>query len=87
MKKDILEETDEKKKSAAAKKHLVNEFGQSKGQRIYAQADRMTVEQEYLTEKLSKAAENVSQEDMELATDKLDNSISTTANLTPPCNR
>ena len=32
-----------KAKEAAAKKHLVQEFGQSKGKRIYAQADRMAV--------------------------------------------
>ena len=32
------------KTKAAAKKHLVSEFGQKKGRRIYEQADRMQVE-------------------------------------------
>ena len=42
--KDKDQLTKEKKlREAAAKKHLVTEFGQKKGKRIYAQADRMQV--------------------------------------------
>ena len=82
-----LQETDEKKSLAAAKKHLVNTFGQAKGQRIYAQADRMAVEADQLTEKLARAAENVSQEDMYVPEKNKDEKISPVANLTPPCNR
>ena len=33
----------QKAKEAAAKKHLVQEFGQSKGKRMISQADRMAV--------------------------------------------
>ena len=38
-----VEASGKKGKEAAAKKHLVQEFGQSKGKRMYAQADRMAV--------------------------------------------
>ncbi len=73
---------DAKKQAAAAKKHLVTEFGQSKGQRIYAQADRMAIEAENLTEKLSKAAESVSQDAI-----MLPNQVISEVKLAPPCNR
>ena len=86
MQKELDQETDETKKRAAAKKHLVNEFGQAKGQRMYAQADRMAVADTNLTEKLSKAAENVDLEAIELPHNPADE-VNPTGKLTPPCNR
>lgn len=80
MEKD--EEEDEKKVKAAAKKHLVTEFGQAKGKRIYTQADRMAVEVANMTEKLSKAAENVKEESILLPNQQIEE-----INLTPPCTR
>jgi Skp family chaperone for outer membrane proteins len=75
--------TTAKEQVAAAKKHLVQEFGQKRGKRIYEQADRMQVEAENLKAKLSKAAESVADSSIVLPNqDKL-----LTAQLTPPCNR
>ena len=56
------------------------------GKRMYAQADRMAVEAENMTDKLSKAAEKVSQEAIALPnqTQEETNPIS---NLVPTCNR
>ena len=86
MAKELEQETDEAKKRAAAKKHLVTEFGQTKGQRMYAQADRMAVADEDLASKLSKAADNVDLVDITLPNNPADDP-NPTANLTPPCNR
>ena len=86
MAKELEQETDEAKKRAAAKKHLVTEFGQTKGQRMYAQADRMAVADEDLASKLSKAADNVDLVDISLPNNPADDP-NPTANLTPPCNR
>ncbi len=63
------------------KKHLVQEFGQKKGRRMYEQADRMQVEADNLKTKLNKAVENLSEESM-----KLHNQEKVVV-LTPPCNR
>ena len=86
MAKELEQETDEAKKRAAAKKHLVTEFGQTKGQRMYAQADRMAVTDENLAEKLSKAADNVDLAAITLPHNPA-NDANPTGNLTPPCNR
>ena len=75
------------KTKAAAKKHLVSEFGQKKGRRIYEQADRMQVEAENLEKKLLKAAETVSDDVLEAPTDNLNETIDTRDSLLPPCNR
>jgi len=71
-----------KEDAARAKKHLVMEFGQHKGQRIYRQADRMAIEAENMTDKLSKAAEKVSKDVISLP-----NQVLEQLNLAPPCNR
>ena len=77
----------EKKKSEnrlAMNKNLVREFGQKKGKRIYEQNDRMQIDQEILTDKLSRAAKTVEKSSLET----LDASASSSAvELTPPCNR
>ena len=76
------------KTKAAAKKHLVSEFGQKKGRRIYEQADRMQVEAENLEKKLLKAAETVSDDVLEAPpTDNPNETIDTRDSLIPPCNR
>jgi len=75
------------KTKAAAKKHLVSEFGQKKGRRIYEQADRMQVEAENLEKKLLKAAETVSSDVLEVPTDNPNETIDTRDSLLPPCNR
>lgn len=73
---------DEKKTREMAKKHLVQEFGQSKGKRIFAQADRMAIEAENLTEKLTRTAENVDQKNISMPNQSFED-----VKLAPPCNR
>jgi hypothetical protein len=63
------------------KKHLVKSFGQSKGQKMYEQADRMAVDPEALQSKLNKAALDVDQNKLVTAGE------APSMVLTPPCDR
>jgi len=78
---------DEEKRLArlTMNKHLVGEFGQTKGKRAYEQADRMKVESNVLSDKLSRAAMAVDQASVALPTDLA--AASTADALIPPCNR
>lgn len=69
------------KSLAKKKRHLVQEFGQAKGKRVYEQADRMQVESEKLQAKLNKAANAVDETAIQF-----ENQEPVTI-LTPPCKR
>ena len=76
---------DKKQARMAMNKHLVGQFGQTKGKRVYEQADRMKVEASKLTDKLSKVAMAVSEEAVALPTDI--QAASSAEKLIPPMNR
>ena len=76
-----LEGEDMRMKRMEMKKHLVKSFGQTKGQRIYEQSDRMQVESDALQSKLSSAAMGVDDDKLALP------GQTPTLDLTPPCNR
>ncbi|TRY79681.1 hypothetical protein TCAL_11915 [Tigriopus californicus] len=65
------------------KKHLVKEFGATRGQRVYEQADRMTVDQGQLEAKLGEAAGKVEEAHIEIPEVEDD----TITRMIPPCNR
>jgi len=73
------EQTKEERREAG--KHLIKAFGQAKGQRFYEQQDRMKVEGGQLEEKISRAAEQVSEDKLSAGAPVADVAI------TPPCNR
>ena len=73
---------DASRRRASMKKHLVKEFGQAKGQRMYAQADRMQVDNEAVEEKVTMEAMNVSQEMLEMPEEQ-----ETMKDIIPPCDR
>ncbi|XP_059086000.1 uncharacterized protein LOC131882766 isoform X2 [Tigriopus californicus] len=64
------------------KKHLVKEFGATRGQRVYEQADRMTVDQGQLEAKLGEAAGKVEEAHIEIPEVEDD----TITRMIPPCN-
>lgn len=65
------------------KKHLVKEFGATRGQRVYEQADRMTVDEGQLEAKLGEAAGKVDKASIEIPEIEDD----TIKNMIPPCDR
>jgi len=85
-----------KEEQYAKNKSLIQEFGQTKGKRMYSQNDRMQVNPEVLQDKLSKAAMSVEEPSfndsisLENLLTKKKNSASLEmelATLIPPCNR
>jgi len=69
----------------ALNKHLVGEFGQTKGRRAYEQADRMKVESTALSDKLNRAAMAVDAKTVALPSDLA--AAGSSDLLIPPCNR
>eukprot|EP00095_Tigriopus_kingsejongensis_P008452 maker-scaffold18_size714446-snap-gene-1.16 protein:Tk08452 transcript:maker-scaffold18_size714446-snap-gene-1.16-mRNA-1 annotation:"protein rft1 homolog" len=65
------------------KQHLVQEFGQSKGQKSYEQADRMTIKDDVITTKLTQTAAEVDQS--ALVFDPEESNLA--SQLLPPCDR
>jgi len=78
-------EEDKKTNRLTMNKHLVGEFGQTKGRRAYEQADRMKVEAAALSDKLSRAAMAVDERDVAMPTDLA--AAGSADLLVPPCNR
>ncbi len=72
---------DLKTRRSASKKHLVRQFGQAKGQRIYEQIERLQVDSEQIDNKMKFAAETVSEESMQMPLQ------ARTETLTPPVNK
>ena len=73
---------DDRSEKAVMKRHLVKQFGQAKGQKIYDQADKMQKAASKAESKVESAAMDIHETSFNLSVHQ-----EIEVNLTPPCNR